>query len=659
MKKRFISIVTALALVLSTAGFGFAQDVNPKDDFYAAVNAKWMSENPIPEGYSSWSNFMVLNKKVSDDLRGIIEDYNSKKATLKDGSEEKKLVDFYNTALDLKSRNSQGIKPIESALNIVNETKEFKDLHKSIINLNNEGFSTMLHYSIMADLKDSDLNALYVDGPGIGLGEKNYYMGNDENTLKIQKAYKEYLSKLFILKGDSKEVTEKKAESVFNFEKEIASVSLSSEEARDIQKQYNIYTLDELSKLAPNMNISDLIKSLKLDQAKKIIVSQPEVFKKTNTLLSAENMENIKAYLEAVVLRSSADALTSDFEKASFEFSKVFTGIDKMLPENERAFNALNSSLGEMLGKIYVQKYFSEDAKKDVKDLVQSVIKTYEKRIKALDWMSDATKEKAIVKLNSLTIKVGYPDKWNDFSSVDIKSFENGGSYFENIKAIANYYDDKAIASLSQKVDKAKWEMTPQTINAYYNPSINEIVFPAAILQSPFYTFGGSRVANLGGIGAVIGHEISHGFDDQGSMFDEKGNMVNWWTKEDYENYAKKTQALSDQYSKFEVFPNEFINGKLTLGENIADLGGVSAALEAAKQIEGVDLDEFFKSYAKVWRINQKEERARFLLKTDPHSPGKFRVNGILTNIDDFYKQYNVQNSDKMYTAPENRIKIW
>lgn len=661
--KKLYALILAAALsfgsVLPATQTVFAeQQVRLQDDFYSASNGEWLKENKIPEGYPSWGNFEVLDKKVSDDLRGIVEDY-SKKTDLKENSDEKKLVDLYKSVLDYKNRDAQGITPIKSDLEKIEKATNLKELQGIMANLCKSGDSNLMTYSIFADLKDSNTNILYLDAGSLGMGDRDYYLKDDENTKKIQDAYKLYLEKLFVLKGDKKEDAAKKAQTVYAYEKEIASSMMTMEEARDIEKQYNIYTISELEKLCPNLTWKETLSTLGIDKAKKIVVGQPKYFEKLNTLLAEKNLDSYKNYLQAIVLRNSAAFLSRDFEKAQFEYSRVFSGVDKMRPDEERAFDMVNDSLGEILGKIYVEKYFSKEAKDDVKSMVQGLLKSYEKRINNLDWMSKETKVKAVEKLNSMDIKIGYPDKWEDFSSISIKNYDKGGSLIDNMANIHEYFRLKSLKNLNNPVDKKEWGMTPQTINAYYNPSVNEIVFPAAILQDPFYKYGASKAANLGGIGAVIGHEISHGFDDQGAKFDKDGNMIDWWTAEDLQKYEARTSKLADQYSKFEILPKEFVNGNLTLGENIADLGGVSAALETLKATENPNYDEFFKSYSRVWRNIKTEERLRYLVKLDPHSPGKFRVNGILTNVDEFYKVYDVKEGDKMYTKPEERVRIW
>ena len=634
------------------------ESVREQDDFYDAVNAKWLGETKIPKGYSSWNNFNILDKKVSDNLRGIVEENVKKRNTLKNGSNEQKLADFYTNVLDYENRDKEGVKPVKYLLDEVNKLSDKKDIAPLAAYLFNQNMEVFLSVYIGPDYKDSSTNILYLDSAGLGMMDRDYYLEKSEKNLEIQRKYKLFLKKIFMLSGYSESDSVKKAENVFNFETKLAFSMLKREETRNPDKIYNPYTAAELEKEFPDFNWKAYLGNTQLLKAGKIVITEPGYFKALNKEFRDEDIRVVKDYAESVILRESSSLLSREFENTSFEYSKVFSGIDEMLPDDERAFDLLNEVLGELLGSIYVKEYFSEDAKNDVTSMIKEIITTYEGRINNLSWMSETSKKQAVKKLETMTIKVGYPDKWEDYSSIQIKNYKNGGSLYSNVKSIGDYERIKALKDLNQKVDKNRWGMTPQTINAYYNPTANEIVFPAAILQAPFYDYEASKAKNYGGIGAVIGHEITHAFDDEGSKFDEAGNLKDWWTPEDRKNYEKKTAALAKQYSRYKV-GDEKINGKLTLGENIADLGGVSVALEIIKNENPDNLGEFFESYAVIWRNLVTKERESYLIKIDPHSPGRYRVNGILTNIDDFYKVYNVKSSDEMYTGTKDRIKIW
>jgi putative endopeptidase len=647
-----------LSMIFATTLFSTQNTMRKQDDFYDAVNEEWLKNTKIPKGYSSWNNFNILDKKVSDDLRKIIEENVKKRKTLKNGSNEQKLADFYTSALDYENRDKDGVKPIKYMLDEVNKLSDKKDISALTAYLFNQNMEVFLSVYIGADYKNSSVNILYLDSIGLGMMDRDYYSEKSEKNLEIQKAYKLFLKKMFMLSGYSEKDSEIKSENVYWFESKLAFAMLKREDTRNPDKIYNPYTLEELEKNFPYFNWKLYLENTQLLKAEKIVITEPEYLKVLNKELKEEDINVVKDYLESVILRENASLLSREFENTAFEYSKVFSGVDEMLPDDERAFVLLNRSLGELLGSIYVKEYFSEEAKKDVTVMIKEIINTYEGRIEKLSWMSEASKKQAVKKLDSMTIKVGYPDKWEDYSGVQIKSYQNGGSLYSNIKSIGDFERGKALRDLNQKVDKSRWGMSPQTINAYYNPTANEIVFPAAILQAPFYDFNASKAQNYGGIGAVIGHEITHAFDDEGSKFDEAGNLKDWWTPQDRKNYEKKTEALAKQYSRYKV-GNEKINGKLTLGENIADLGGVSVALEIVKNDNPDNLGEFFESYAVIWRNLATKERESYLIKIDPHSPGRYRVNGILTNIDEFYEEYDVQNSDKMYTKPKDRIQIW
>ncbi len=647
-----------LFVVFGISAFSAQESVRKQDDFYDSVNEKWLKETKIPKGYSSWNNFNVLDKMVSDNLRGIVEENVKKRNTLKNGSNEQKLADFYISVLDYKNRDKDGIKPVKYLLDEVNKLSDKSEMATLAAYLFNQNMEVFLSVYIGPDYKNSSKNILYLDSVGLGMMDRDYYLEKSEKSLEIQKAYKLFLKKLFIMSGYNENDAVIKAENVFDFEARLAFAMLKREDTRDPDKIYNPYTIAELEKEFPDFNWRIYLVNTQLLKADKIVITEPAYLRALNKEFREGDIKIIKDYMESIILRENSSLLSRDFENAAFEYSKVFSGIDEMLPDDERAFDLLNNMLGELLGSIYVKEYFSEEAKNDVISMIKEIISTYESRIENLSWMSEASKKQAVKKLETMTIKVGYPDKWEDYSSIQIKTYQNGGSLYSNVKNIGDFEREKALKDLNQKVDKSRWSMTPQTINAYYNPTANEIVFPAAILQAPFYDYEASKAKNYGGIGAVIGHEITHAFDDEGSKFDEMGNLKDWWTREDRKNYEKRTEALAKQYSRYKSGDGK-LNGKLTLGENIADLGGVSVALEIVNNENSDNLEEFFEAYAVIWRNLVTKERESYLVKIDPHSPGRYRVNGILTNIDDFYKVYNVRSSDGMYTKPEDRIKIW
>ncbi|MCT4586120.1 MAG: M13 family metallopeptidase [Peptostreptococcaceae bacterium] len=660
LKSLLLCLVLTFSLVLpSTLSYANTEDnISLKDDFYTNVNQKWLNEAVIPKEYSSWSNFTDLRVQSSQNIKAIIEELKQNKATLEKNSDQEKLVKFYETAINLEKRNEQGVKPLKKYLDKISYIKNYDDIEKNIASLALDGFDTILPVGIDSDLEDSSKNILYISSAQTGLN-RSYYFDEDEKTKNIQNEYKKYLKKLFILNTNSDEEATKKAEMVFEFEKKLAENKYTKEESRDIDKLNNPYTIDNLNELSKTIVMKDYLKELSLENPNKILVMNPKYIQALDNILVDANFDSLKAYLEATLLTNAGSFLSKDFMVCEFDFKKVFSGVEKMKSDEKIASELIDSLFSEQLGKIYVEKHFSKEAKEDVQGMVEEIISTYKKRIDRLDWMSIDTKSKAKEKLDAITIKIGYPDEFESFTDLEIKSYDEGGSLLSNIINHSKYEIQKNFSLLNKKVDKTKWHMSPQTVNAYYNPSNNEIVFPAGILQAPFYSYEASKEANLGGIGAVIGHEISHGFDDQGSRFDKDGNMIDWWTKKDLEEYNKRTKKLAEQYSAYEAIEGEFVNGNLTLGENIADLGGVSVALEIAKQEKDANLDEFFKSYAKIWRNIKTDEIISYLLKNDPHSPGIFRVNGILRNIDEFYNVYDIKEEDKMFTNKENRIRIW
>lgn len=661
--KKLLSLALAAILAVSvalpvSADSKLQATPREQDDYYTAINQQWLNESKIPAGSASWGNFeaigMQLNGQLGELMTGLL-----KNRSLSIKSDEKKMTGLYVSAMDYASRNKDGVGPIKPYLDRINGAKNVTDVVKVATDLTKVGFSSILTYGIFPDEKDSNTNALHFSVADLGLQNRDYYLANDPQILGIQTAYKNYLETLFTLKGDEAKVAKKKALAVFAFEKSLAGSVYGMEESRDPSKMYTVMTIDQLKTLSPNLNWPNLLKELKLSEAKKIVVAQPAYYKALNGQLKVENLDSLKAFLEAVVLRGTSGYLSSGFEKAGFEYSRVFTGIAQMSPREERAFNLASNSFGDVLGKLYVTKYFPQAAKDDVKLLVSELLKAYEVRINGLDWMSQPTKERAIRKLRTMTVKIGFPDQWQTYGDVVIKSYKEGGSLAGNMIGIRTRGVNSELMLLNKPVDKKSWGLTAQTINAFYNPSANEIVFPAAFLQAPFYQYGASKATNLGAIGVVIGHEISHAFDDSGSMFDENGNMVNWWTPEDFAKYKEKTKKLATEFSTYEMFPGVFVNGNLTLGENIADLGGVTAALEVLKADAKPDYKTFFTSYAVMGRNIALPEMVRAMLQQDPHTPGIYRVNGVVTNLDLFYEVYGLKAGDKLYKKPEDRVKIW
>jgi putative endopeptidase len=515
------------------------------------------------------------------------------------------------------------------------------------------------------DSKHPTKNIVEFRQGGTTMPDRDYYLKDDARTLKIQAAYHKYMVTLFTLTGATPEEAEKNANTVYTIEKALATAQKSRIAMRDPNASYNKFSVADFSKTTPNLNWTVLLPALKMPGQDTVIVAQPAFFKVVDAMLTSTAVEDWKVYLKWEILKGSASALSSDFVKASFAYSSVLSGQKVQTPRIERMSSQVDGSLGELLGQLYVEKYFTPAAKQYMVNLVNNLKTTLGDRIKRVDWMSQETKDKALKKLAAFTVKIGYPDKWQNYDGVEI----DRNDYAGNLKRIAVWRYNYSVSQLGKPVDKTRWGMTPPTVNAYYSPTGNEIVFPAGILQFPFFDFGADDAVNYGGIGVVIGHEMTHGFDDQGSQYDGDGTLRNWWTKADNDEFKTRTQKVVDEFNGFNPVDTMHIKGKLTLGENLADLGGINVAYEAYKKtkegqtnpkIDGFTGDQrFFLSFAQVWRGTQRPEALAQQLTTDPHSPGKYRTDGTVVNIDAWYDAFNVKPGDKMYKAPADRIKIW
>ncbi|AOG60771.1 endopeptidase O [Spiroplasma helicoides] len=628
-----------------------------QDDFYLHINGGWIENAQLPKGYATWGSFEMLHKKSVTDVENLINELvNSSNRN----ADQDKIVAVFKNYLNFEQRNAQGINPILPIISDINNLKDKKNFTDFMIDMNKKyGLSFFYSKDVDSDFKDSNLRALGISPMGLGMRDRDFYEENHPRHAEIKKAYSEFIKNItHHVKNEIIFRSKNLFELVYNFELELSKIMLKNEEKRNPSTIYNVVTIDQLNEYNPFFGWAKYLEQTGYSKAKKIILTEPKYLQKLNELLDNMDLEDLKDILKLEILCGFARLLSFDLEKISFDYSAAFSGVKEMRQETERAVGIASSLVGELIGKEYVKKHFSEEAKKDVLSIVNGLIEAYKVRLKDLEWMSESTKIKAIEKVDSFTVKIGYPDKWEDFSKVELKDFDNGGSLYQNFLNARLHFREKELNEINLPVDKSKWYMYPQTVNAYYNPTSNEICFPAAILQLPFYSIDQSKAKNCGGIGAVIGHEISHGFDDQGSQFDKNGNFENWWTKEDYEKYNKRTEKLVKQYDEYEI-NGTHVNGKLTLGENIGDLGGVNAALDVCLKQNPEDIKGFFENYALVWsRIITPEERNTRLF-TDPHSPEQFRCNGILVNIDKFHELYETKPGDKMYKAPEDRIKIW
>jgi predicted metalloendopeptidase len=524
---------------------------------------------------------------------------------------------------------------------------------------------------IGADEKNSNRNVVSV-GPGsLGLPDRDYYVSEDKDSKEKREKYVVHVAKMLQFLNETPEQAKANAEKILALEIQMSKPRLDRVERRDSKKQYNPTAIADMQKMLPSIDWNTYIKGIGITKIDTIIVSQPRYMSSLQTLFTENKVDDWKAYMRWMLLRGASSQLSTSIETANWEFyGKTLTGAMKQRPRHEKALQVVNGTVGEALGKLYVEKMFPAEAKAKAMKMIKNVMRAYEIRINNLTWMSAETKTKAIEKLNKLTIKIGYPDKWEDYSALAVKSPEDGGSYFQNVKNISNWRWAKELDKLGKPVDKTEWGMSPQTVNAYYNPSYNEIVFPAAILQPPFYNYQADEAVNYGGIGGVIGHEISHGFDDQGATYNADGNLIDWWTAEDLTKFTSLGDALADQYSALEPLPGTHVDGKFTLGENIGDLGGVNAAYDGLQLylkengnpglIDGYTPEQrFFISWSTIWRSKMRDEALKNQVKTDPHSPGMYRAYVPIQNVDAFYSAFNIKEGDGMFVAPEKRVKIW
>ena len=640
--------------------------VDPKDDFYNYVNGNWMKTNTIPDDESRWGGFGVLRKTTRQDVLEIIKTAQIKD-NYKEGSDQKKALLIFETKLDTISRNKAGIKPIKHLLDAIEGIKNINDLQTVYATVTGVS-APFAGIGANPDLNDSSVNTAWVFPGGLGL-QRDYYLDQDEKTKDIRKDYLKHVSKMFQFIGYDVTDADNAAILILDLETKLAEPRLDKVQSRDIRNFNNPMTIDELESLTPSMNWSKLVLDLGIKKSlDQVLVMQPKYMKELNNVLETTSINDLKTLMKWSTIDNSANYLTTEIEKTNWEFySKRLYGSKVQRPAEERALGTVNSSVGEAIGQLYVDAKFPPEAKLKAEKMIANVIEAFQIRIQNLDWMSEITKTKAIEKLDKFTVKIAYPDKWKDYSELEVNK---GNSFAENMFAVSKWNFNQNISEIGEPVDKSEWGMSPQTVNAYFNPLNNEIVFPAAILQPPFYNYTADEAVNYGGIGAVIGHEISHAFDDSGARFDGDGNVNNWWTKSDLEEFEKRGNALAEQYSSLEVLDGVFINGKFTLGENIGDLGGVLGAYDGLQihikengrpePIDGFSAEErFFMSWATVWRTLIREDALRSQITTDPHSPGYNRATQPLKNVDAFYEVFGVKEGDNMYIAPENRVRIW
>ncbi len=646
------------------------KNVKPGDDFFRYVNGEWFDKTEIPADRTRWGSFDELRQNTDIDALTILKEaVNNKK--LDPNSDQMKAVNVFKTYLDLDTRNKLGITPIQSTLDQINKIKNANDIVALLKEKMPEGGLGFFGLYVSSDALDSNKNTIYVSPGSIGLPDRDYYVSTDADSQDKKQKYEVHVARMLQFLGIDEASAKKQAAQVVALETKMAEARLDRVERRDRRKTYNPMSVAELQKLTPTVNWNNYLVAAGLKNVDQVVVSMPKYMETLENIFKTASADELKAYLRWTLINKNTGVLTTAIDEANFDFySKTLTGAIAQRPIEERALQIVNGTVGEALGKLYVEKKFPAEAKEIAKEMVDYVFKAFENRINNLPWMTPATRKGAIEKLHKSTVKIGYPDKWEDYSKLEIKSIENGGTYYENMKNVARWRFAKNMADYGKPVDKTKWGMSPQTVNAYFNPTNNEIVFPAAILQPPFYDYKADMAVNFGGIGAVIGHEISHGFDDSGSRYNADGNLVNWWTDDDLKQFTGLGGALADQYSSLEPIPDTFVDGKFTLGENIGDLGGVNAAYDGLQLylqdkgrpglIDGYTPEQrFFISWGTIWRTKMRDEAIKNQVKTDPHAPGMYRSYVPLQNVDSWYKAFDIKPGDKLYISPENRVKIW
>ncbi|MFB2120110.1 M13 family metallopeptidase [Parapedobacter sp. 2B3] len=634
--------------------------VRPQDDFYNYVNGNWMKTVDIPSDKARWGSFDELRENTDVATLEIL------KATLAQqhakGTDGQKIADLYRSYIDFDARDKAGIDPIKPLLQQVDAIQDFDDLYNYLVETAPIGGNPFFGASVSAHMKNSRMNTVYLGSASLGLG-RAYYQKEDEANAKTLADYNDYINRLFPKIGQR--TRDLKGPAIIAFEKELASHMLTVEEGRNASLKYNPMAVADLKGLVKNFDLARYLTDLGF-HTDSVIISEIRYYQALDEVLKPANLAVIKDFLHFHIANGAATSLTQELDELSFDFwGRTLRGQQEQRALDKRGQEFVNHIAGEVLGKLYVERYFPAEAKQAAEEMVNYLIRSFEQHIGQLAWMSDATKEKALAKLARFEVKIGYPDKWKDYSSLDV-----GASLFGNVLNARRWRFEENRAKQGKPVDKTEWGMTPQTVNAYYSPLRNEIVFPAAILQSPFYDYRVDAAVNFGGIGAVIGHELSHGFDDSGSQYDGNGNLNNWWTDEDRAQFDKATDALVQQFEAYEPVPGVYVNGRFTLGENIGDLGGVSVAYDALRlylkekgdpgTIDGFTQQQrFFLSWATIWRTKTTEQFVVNQVKTDPHSPAQYRAVGPLVNVEGFYEAFDIKNGDKLYLPKEKRIVIW
>ncbi|OSA95413.1 UNVERIFIED_ORG: peptidase [Clostridium botulinum] len=669
---KYKKIVRTLALILSVfiinsfinydvfASEAIAQSNNEirlQDNFYETVNKEWLEKSILKQDEEAKSTFTETKDKVNNDTKRIFNDLLIHENKYLNNTDEKKIINLYNNSINISERNNQGAEPIKKYTQKIKEAKNIDELTKLLGDPTINIFSNLINFSVGSDIYDNKNNALYISSTRLVLGDSDQYRNETDKTKNNKENMEKYLVNILILSGYSREEANKKVSNLFYFENQLASSIIGVNEFADYynnqENNYKTYKISDINELSNNLDLSYIIKNLGYENVDKVILFEPKWLDKLNEIYNEENLQVIKDYTEVCMISAASKYLSENFRNEYLALQKSLYDIDNVSLEDETK-ELVKKNFNSALSKLYVGEVFSEEIKNDVKNITEEIINTYSNRIKNLEWMSASTKDNAIKKLNNIKVNIGYPEEWTEYSNLEIKSYKEGGSFLENIINLEKFSYKKPV-NAKESFNK----ISPEDVNAYYDAESNEITIPAAILQKPFYDINESKEKNLGGLGVIIGHEITHAFDNNGSKFDENGKIKNWWTDEDYKKYEDKIKRIEEVYGNIEALPGIKVNGELTLGENIADIGSMTCMLDILDNIPNVNYDEFFRNFATVWRDITTEEYKVLLLKIDSHSPSDIRVNTVLQQFEKFYEIYNVTENDDMYIKVKDRLSIW
>ncbi|KAI3349343.1 M13 family metallopeptidase [Clostridium botulinum] len=669
---KYKKIVRTLALILSVfiinsfinydvfASEAIAQSNNEirlQDNFYETVNKEWLEKSILKQDEEAKSTFTETKDKVNNDTKRIFNDLLIHENKYLSNTDEKKIINLYNNSINISERNNQGAEPIKKYTQKIKEAKNINELTKLLGDPTINIFSNLINFSVGSDIYDEKINALYISSTRLVLGDSDQYRNETDKTKNNKENMEKYLVNILMLSGYSREEANKKVSNLFYFENQLASSIIGVNEFADYynnqENNYKTYKISDINELSNNLDLSYIIKNLGYENVDKVILFEPKWLDKLNEIYNEENLQVIKDYTEVCMISAASKYLSENFRNEYLALQKSLYDIDNVSLEDETK-ELVKKNFNSALSKLYVGEVFSEEIKNDVKNITEEIINTYSNRIKNLEWMSASTKDNAIKKLNNIKVNIGYTEEWTEYSNLEIKSYKEGGSLLENIINLEKFSYKKPV-NAKESFNK----ISPEDVNAYYDAESNEITIPAAILQKPFYDINESKEKNLGGLGVIIGHEITHAFDNNGSKFDENGKIKNWWTDEDYKKYEDKIKRIEEVYGNIEALPGIKVNGELTLGENIADIGSMTCMLDILDNIPNVNYDEFFRNFATVWRDITTEEYKVLLLKIDSHSPSDIRVNTVLQQFEKFYEIYNVTENDDMYIKVKDRLSIW